>query len=204
MKSRFKRHTPIYLTLVSMIVFILAYFYLRHFNPSDASEIVVTVLAIIAGVAFWLEYHHNGKVNEAQFIMDLNDQFITDDKMSKVEHELEKFYAKVKDKKENEVDLRRLRDLYSIDKDERQFLVNYLVHLEGIATLVNNGVLRISTITDLMAYRYFIAVNNPVVQELELIPYRDFYQGIFRVFGDWSKKVKDKMPMEKYSLGKKI
>ena len=48
-----------------------------------------------------------------------------------------------------------------------------------------------------MAYRYFIAVNNPVVQELELIPYKDYYQGIIKVFKDW--KV-DKMPMEKYRM----
>ena len=44
--------------------------------------------------------------------------------------------------------------IYAMEKEDRQYLVNYLVHLEGIATLVNTGVLRLSTINDLMAYRY--------------------------------------------------
>ena len=199
MKSRFRRHTPYYITLLATIFFIAIYFYLRRFNPSEASEIVITILAIVAGVVFWLEYHHNSKVNEAQFVMELNDQFITDANMSAVEHELEKFYAKVKAGNDTEDDRRHLRTLYDINSEKRQHLVNYLVHLEGVAALVNNGVLRLSTITDLMAYRYFIAVNNPVVQELELIPYKDFYKGIIKVFKDW--KV-DKMPMEKYRLDK--
>lgn len=65
-----------------------------------------------------------------------------------------------------------MRSMFGIDKPDRQSLVNYLVHLEGVATLVNTGVLRLKTINDLMAYRYFIAVNNPVVQELELNNYQ--------------------------------
>ena len=141
MKSRLKRHTPYYITLFATVLFIAIYFYLRRFNPSEASEIVVTILAIVAGVAFWLEYHHNSKVNEAQFVMELNDQFITDANMSAVEHELEKFYAKVKDGKDTEDDRRQLRTLFDINSEKRQHLVNYLVHLEGVAALVNNGVL---------------------------------------------------------------
>lgn len=123
--------------------------------------------------------------------------------MSAVEHELEKFYAKAKDGNDTEEDRKHLRTLYDINGEKRQHLVNYLVHLEGVATLVNNGVLRLSTITDLMAYWYFIAVNNPVVQELEIIPYRDYYQGIVKVFRDWRKAI-NKMPMEKYRLDNKV
>ena len=56
--------------------------------------------------------------------------------------------------------------------------------------LVNNGVLRISAINDLMAYRFFIAVNNPVVQELELKPFKDYYKGIYKLYPVWAKKLK--------------
>ena len=67
-----------------------------------------------------------------------------------------------------------------MESKKHQDLVNYLVHLEGVAALVNNGVLRISAINDLMAYRFFIAVNNPVVQELELKPFKEYYKGIYK------------------------
>lgn len=69
--------------------------------------------------------------------------------------------------------------------------MNYLVHLEGIAALVKNKVLRIRTIDDLMSYRYFIAMNNPVVQKLELLEYPDFYKGCFDIYDAWVKELKD-------------
>ena len=196
--SRYKQHKPYYITLIAMLLFVAIYFYLRHFDPSDASEIIVTILAIVAGVAFWLEYHHNSKVNEAQFVMELNNQFLTDKKMARVEHKLEQFYAKVKDGAPESVlneAVKEMKAYFDIESTKRQDLVNYLVHLEGVATMVNTGVLKIQTISDLMAYRYFIAVNNPVVQELELNQYREYYKGIDQLYNSWRKIVKT-MPLE--------
>ena len=145
-------------------------------------------------------------LNEAQFITDLNEQFIGSDKMSDVEWELEKFFNKHKDNKLTDEDLAEFRKKYDIECKERQKLVNYLVHLEGIAALVKNKILRIETIDDLMSYRYFIAMNNPVVQELELTQYPDFYKGCYGIYEDWVKELEDQeieIPMIKdYRLPK--
>ncbi len=197
-----RKHRPLYLSIVAMAVFILVYFYLRRFNPSDASEVIVTVLAIVAGVSFWLEYHRNSQINEAQFIVELNNQFLNDEKMTRVEHHLEQFYHLVKGGKSAEAEAfaEELEAIYDIGKDERQDLVNYLVHLEGVATLVEDNVLRLKSITDLMAYRYFIAVNNPVVQKLELLEYKEFYKGIFAIYESWAKVVGAEMPLAEYRL----
>ena len=94
---------------------------------------------------------------------------------------------------------------FGIDLDvfdeRRQSVINYLVHLEGIAALVNEGVLHLNVITDLMAYRYFIAVNNPVVQEKELYPFQDYYRGCFRIYEKWSKSLEaEKIPMAENAL----
>ena len=193
----------LYLTLFGSIVCILIYLiFCRRDGVSDISDIVVTILAIIAGIAFWTEYHHNNKVNEAEFVMELNNQFITDENMTQVEHILERYYALVLNNA-SAAELAQyqqyMEKLYDIEKGERQNLVNYLVHLEGIATLVNSGILRLNTINDLMAYRYFIAVNNPVVQKLELIPYKPYYNGCFTIFEEWSKTTDD-MPMKETPL----
>ena len=57
-----------------------------------------------------------------------------------------------------------------------------------------------------MSYRYFIAMNNPVVQELELCQYPDFYKGCFEIYEDWVKELEDQeieIPMLKsYRLPK--
>jgi len=146
------------------------------------TAVITTSLAIVGGVAIWMEMQSNERINEAQLIMELNNQFITNENFADIEWALEKYYAEYMQAKRNGKDPAELTldiDL-SLENRNRQKLVNYLVHLEGVAALVNEGVLHLDVITDLMAYRYFIAVNNPDVQKAELLPYKDYYNGIFR------------------------
>lgn len=202
-----KYRRPIYLSLFVSFTLVVIYVYLQsQASIPDMANTVMAICAIVAAVAFWLEYHHNNKVNEAQFIMDLNDQFIDrEKKLVEVEHDLEIYNAAVM--KSDQEAIKRatehLNNTYAMEQDKRQDLVNYLVHLEGITTLVNNGVLRLNAINDLMAYRYFIAVNNPVVQELELIPYYQYYKGIIQIFDDWAKRAKNDMPLAGTKLSNK-
>jgi len=184
------------------IMVLLAIIYLCGQNFCDwewLTEVFATTIAIITAVAFWLEYNENKLLNEAQFITDLNEQFICNDKMSEIEWELEKFYNKYRKGEVTEEYLKAFREKYDLENRDRQHLVNYLVHLEGIAALVKNKVLHIDMIDDLMSYRYFIAMNNPVVQEIELLEYPDFYKGCIQIYQKWvnhmETKEKVKPPM---------
>ena len=149
------------------------------------TETVATILAIVAAVAFWLEYHENKLLNEAQFIMELNEQFLSDSNLSDVEWELEKYFIRYRKNELTKEYEEEFEKKFALEKRERQHLVNYLVHLEGIAALVNNGVIHLDAIDDLMSYRYFVAVNNPIVQKLELLEYPEYYKGCIRIYDAW-------------------
>lgn len=155
------------------------------------TETVATIIAIIAAVAFWLEYHENKLLNEAQFIMELNEQFLSDSGLSYVEWELEKYFNHYRKDTLTEDYCEIFEEQFNLEKRERQYLVNYLVHLEGIATLIKNGVIHLSAIENLMSYRYFIAVNNPIVQKLELLEYSDYYKGCFAIYDAWVEELQE-------------
>lgn len=193
------RHKPIALTLLGACVIIAGYFFLR--NKNIETSLIMDCLAILTAVAFFLEYHQNNKVNEAQFVIDLNNQFINEGNIAAVEHDLEMYFTHPKERDKYKSEFLKK---YALEEEAHQDFVNYLVHLEGMAALVNDGVLRLSAINDLMAYRYFIAVNNPVVQQFELIPYQDYYQGLIRLFPKWARKNKDAMPMMETRLDKAL
>lgn len=185
---------------IAAMIALIALFLVGQYYIEDNVyiDIITTILAIIAAVAFWMEFRSNERINEALLIMELNDQFISNSQFSGVELELEKYYSQYLDAQRLGKNIDTIA--FGIDMDEfdekRQSVVNYLVHLEGIAALVNEGVLHLKVITDLMAYRYFIAVNNPIIQEKELLPYRDYYQGIFRIYETWSRELGEgKVPM---------
>ena len=95
------------------------------------TETVATLLAIVAAVAFWLEYHENKLLNEAQFIMELNEQFLSDSNLSDVEWELEKYFNRYRKNELTKEDEEEFEKKFALENRERQHLVNYLVHLEG-------------------------------------------------------------------------
>lgn len=197
-----KRHY-ILLMVILCVLFVAGRYYI---TDSIYIEIITTSLAIIAAVSFFMELKSNERINEAQLIMELNSQFITNPDFTAVELELEKYFNAYK--KAGSPDYRDNGIALGIDLDvfdeKRQALVNYLVYLEGVAALVDEGVLHLDVITNLMAYRYFIAVNNPVVQEKELKPYEPYYRGIFHIYEKWSEVLgEENVPMANYALIKK-
>ena len=185
---RRKRQSRHRIRLVILVITVISCLYIlgqRFCDWERLTETVATLLAIVAAVAFWLEYHENKLLNEAQFIMELNEQFLSDSNLSEVEWELEKYYNRYRKNEITEEYKEEFAKKFDLKKRERQYLVNYLVHLEGIAALVNNGVIHLDAIDDLMSYRYFIAVNNSVVQDLELLEYPEYYKGCFGIYDDW-------------------
>lgn len=199
------RKRPYIVAMVLLVTLYLSGQYIAQGN--DFATIVTTILAIVAAVAFWMEFRSNERINEAQLIMELNDQFISNPQFNKVELELEKYYVQYREARRTGTSVEEIPfgiDLDAFDED-RQSVINYLVHLEGIAALVNEGVLHLNVITDLMAYRYFIAVNNPIVQKKELLPYQEYYRGCFRIYEKWSQALgTDKVPMSENALDKQL
>ena len=73
-----RRGKPIFYTVCASVLIIAIFLYIKHTNPSTDSETVMVCLAIFTAVAFFLEYHQNSLLNEAQFVIDLNNQFLNE------------------------------------------------------------------------------------------------------------------------------
>ena len=188
-RQRQSRHRVRIMVLIITIIVCLYLLGQYFWDWEWLTETVATIIAIVAAVAFWLEYHENKLLNEAQFIMELNEQFLSNEKLSDIEWELEKYYTRYRKGCLTKEYCEEFEKQFDLEKRDRQHLVNYLVHLEGIAALVNNGVIHLDAIDDLMSYRYFVAVNNPIVQKLELLEYPDYYKGCIGIYDDWSNEL---------------
>ena len=147
MKKWKKNGGKINIYIILMIIIAVAYLICQHFCDWERlTETVATIIAIISAVAFWLEYRDNKLLNEAQFIMELNEQFIGDGNLSNIERELEKYYILYRKDELTEEYKKEFEEKFDSKNPDRQYLINYLVHLECIAALVNNGVIRLNKI----------------------------------------------------------
>lgn len=205
MKKELKYHIAI---LVVVILYLIGTFF---FDIEPLSKRISTVTTIIAAIAFWLQFKRTESLNESSYIMNLNNQFVNNKDMTKIEHVLELYYNDYefnynkRNLKNEGVGISSLElqlDL-SRESEDCQKLINYLVYLEALAAIIERNVLHLNVVDNLFAYRFFLAVNNPVVQETELLPYRDYYKGIFFLSKEWTKLYKKEntpIPMAEFNL----
>lgn len=159
----------------------------------SVGEVVTAAVAAVI-IIFQLKqeqgiHEKQRKTEEAQFILEYNRSFIENPELCRIEHYLEE---KITGDKSKEI-----KNLYK----ERQAIINYLVYLSGIASCVHGKNLEIKYIDNLFAYRFFIAMNNPEVQNLELVSYAVYYRGCYQLYEDW---VQFREKSDKYNNGPEI
>lgn len=131
----------------------------------------------IAIVAYQLnqatsEAKHQSEIQESDFLFRYNQAFITNPDMTYIEMRLDQ-------------DLEGRGEFQENDADEHQKAINYLVYLESLAPLMLNDIISFSYADDLMAYRFFLAVNNPCIQKRHLFTYPHYYLGCFKLYKRW-------------------
>ena len=151
-------------------------------------------------------------IQQAFFIKEYNQMFIENRSMTNVEGTLEEYYVTFLRNGDMKAAGEKLREKMGVPGSEsRQEYVNYLVYLEGLAAVIYNYSMEMQNIDSLFGYRFFVAANNPVVQELELVPYSIHYQGIYWLHKQWSRyreilrekyepKDKEKTEREEYGI----
>lgn len=207
MKNHHNKHRHIFILGLCLILFVfltiatLNLFLGKVIGLSDeqintvsgTGEVVVALGAAIL-IIYQLEQEKDieqeeNDIEEAQFILQYNQSFIQDPNMTKVESILERYM--------NGVDRGNF-----LNDSNRQDFVNYLVYLECMATLILRNTIRLDRCDDLLAYRFFLAMNNPVLQEEEIFPYANYYLGCLKLYEKWKKYRKTnglEIPMEKES-----
>lgn len=179
-----KREIKYYVLIFALVS---TYLYLIHnvVEMPPFANAVTNMLALVSAVTFWLQLKRTERINEASYIMNLNNQFITNKELIEVERDLMVYYEKTKEGIEAELH----SDYQIIGTCKRQALINYLVYLEAMAAVVQQGAMHLDVIDDLFAYRFFIAINNPDVQTIELKPSRIFYQGCYALADMWTRRM---------------
>ena len=176
-------------TSMFMMLALLLYIAGCMYFPMDSfSTVVTTITAIIGAFAIWFQMKREKDIKEAEFIMSYNTSFMENQEMVDFEHQLEIFrieYEKILDNTEEEIKLHVLKFSNLVTEQNIKAVINYLVYHEALAALIKKGVLKIDSIDPLFSYRFFLVMNNPIVQEKELCKDSQYYQGCFWLYKKW-------------------
>ena len=224
------------LLFVSTITLSIAYILHGGADTAVLVGVVLnTLVAALGFAAIYLSIQNDKEIKRFEYIEDYNFNFLTNPEFIRVERLLEtcnQEYLRLETKGWTETEEQQFMafcdsvfhtkeyrytdepggeksrvDESSCIRKEYQEIINYLVYLESFVPLIIHGQLKLEEVDDLFGYRYFIAMNNPVLQMNELCRERPYYRGCFEAYEIWkSHRRKDPrgyiIPMEHYDLMK--
>lgn len=155
-----KKHT-VWLILITAIICsaIVALLNMMGYQHILATLLSVSslVVAAVGVVLVYRELEMTNDIAEAEFIANINTSFVSNPDYKRVYAALDNYQRLLSCQAEEGLLRKAEREIEQLENSD---ISNYLTFFEVLNVLRKKGVLRIETIDDLFAYRFFIAVRN--------------------------------------------
>lgn len=177
-----------FFSIILISIALIAMSYFDIINDTFVSLITI-ITAIVGAFGIWLELNKEQEINQASFILSINSDFYAlGGKGTMYAADLEKLL---------DADFSGIKKL-KLTEEDHDMVIQYLVWVKTLSSLINRKMIKISAIDDLFSYKFFVAVNHPEIQKMELVPYKTAYVGIFKAHKVW-KKYREKHGLEIYN-----
>lgn len=131
--------------------------------------ILSLIVSLVSAILIIVQLKEAGNIQEAEFIVNLNQSFVENEDYAKVYTELEKS----DNKGHLEADVSRIQ------------ISNYFTFFETIYLLLEQGTIRMKVLDDLFAYRFFLAVHNEKVQKEKMVTSPYNFRNIYYLEEIW-------------------
>ncbi|WP_042705796.1 hypothetical protein [Methanomicrobium mobile] len=177
-----------FLFLISIIGILLLFEVDQRINTSETSLIIAicTILTAVGGLSsiyfIYKELKVSADIANADFLFKLNTEFFKNDDIVLI-------YKKLEDSLSNlNANGSEFHNNF-FDESDKIAIAHYLAYFKLIYNLIERDVniINMSEINDLYAYRFFLAVNDPEIQDIELMPNQLYYNDIFKLYDQWMK-----------------
>ena len=181
-----KRRQRIFLGVgIIMIFFVVIIIVAKILNLNDyVFDIITAITALLGAYFIWLEFRRSRDLEEAQFILDLNNEFNSSSSLTEAREiikkgndEIHKRYYHCSEDKKAEANY--------ISEDDNKKLVSYFTFFETFSLLLKRNVFDISVIDELFATRFFEATNNPIIQDMKIGIYKSTYKNLYDLHNRW-------------------
>jgi len=155
-----------------IVVFGILYFNYNcdvYVNNTSFFDIIVAFTAFFGVFGIIFQSQRSKNIEEAQFIFELNQEFINNEKYQKV------------------LDILSRSDNVSLTEDEIKLITHYCGYFEPLYILLKKEIVKIEMVDSLFCYRFFSVINNKYVQDFVLTPDKEYFINIVKLHYLWKK-----------------
>jgi len=150
------------------------------------SSLVTTIITTIGSVVIWIQLKKTGVKDSSDLIQNMNLIFIKSDGLVYMRDKL----AKTSNPKDYSVEGVKAgkdytKDIENCIFDDSVNIIEYLEFFENIALMYENSTVTIAELDGCFGNDFFVAMNNKYLQDREIIPYKEHYQSIIKMYGPW-------------------
>ena len=155
-----------FMPLVISVLIVVAAVASLSVQRTKISDAIAAITALVGALAIWFQMKRAKDMEEGSFIVGLNDSFLKSEGIRDVYH--------------------KLVSNTPLTEEDRVNVVEYLTFFETVYILYKRGLADLGVLDDLFSYRFFIAVNNPDIQRMELISDAPYHKNIYTLDHIWS------------------
>lgn len=134
-----------------------------------------TILAIVAALLAYKELKVGADNSRGEFILNLQQVYSDNEAYADLfEVCWHNYLGKLENEKLKEYILEHEKDV-----------LNYMTFFESVYLMLDRRVLNLKLLDELFGRRFFIVVNNRVVQDCDLVVNKPYYENVFLLFDRW-------------------
>ena len=185
-----KSKLVMYIAVSLIVLSLMMTLFLDDDLAQRITTIITMVTAVIGAVALFVQYQRDKDVNQANFIVSYAKYF----------HEIDgcdEIFAKIEKYQDGQKNIFKPQD--------QDAIVRYLVWCEELSVLIQKKIMDLSLVDNLFSYNFFLIVNNDYVQNLEIVPYAEYYKGLYalhKMWVDYKKETNQPILNEEFGLEK--
>lgn len=154
-----------------VVIIMLGY----YFFSCRFEQMMEILIAIIAALAVFQQTKKSADTAKAGFVLDLQQDYVSGDSFTNL---FEYCWDNYNEKITNE-------DLYEYLQNQKVVLLNYFTFFESVYLMKEQGVIKMSYLDELFGRRFFVVVNNKMVQKIDLCPNYRYYLNVLYLYSDW-------------------
>ena len=182
-----KNNLIIYISCVVVVVAVIFAMLTDTIGPI-LSSLITTVITTFGAVLIWIQLKKNSIKISSELILNMNNILLKAPGLVYLRDKLKRtcnpddftLDGKIGNKDTT-------KDLDNFMFDDSINIIEYLEFFENIGVMYFSGSVSMKDLDNCFGETFFVAMNNKYIQDREIIPYKEHYSNIIKLYGQWFK-----------------
>lgn len=191
-----KKSNAIIYTSCVVVVVAVVFAMLSETIGAIISSLITTIITTVGAVIIWMQLKKTSVKTSSELILNLNNILLKSEGLVYLRDKLRRTNNAKNFSLDGKIGKKdTTKDLDNFMNDDSVNIIEYLEFFENIGVMYFSGTISLEDLDNCFGDMFFVAMNNKYIQNREIIPYKEHYVNIIKLYGDWQKyRVKHQLP----------